>query len=120
MPTLSPSSLSVYEDRSRPKGLTASGARRPLTPVSLVLQTNGASADECPGSVGQGRIKTRQVPADDRRVVSVRKGLILAAQIAVLVTAVAVAFASSTAADWEPVTLVALLFILMVGSDILS
>ena len=51
---------------------------------------------------------------------SVRKGLILAAQIAVLSTAIAVAAATSTAADWQPVALVGLLFILTVGSDLLS
>jgi putative nucleotidyltransferase with HDIG domain len=52
--------------------------------------------------------------------VSVRKGLILAAQIAVLCTAIAVGAATSTAADWQPVALVGLLFILTVGSDLLS
>jgi putative nucleotidyltransferase with HDIG domain len=44
----------------------------------------------------------------------------MATQIAVLVTVIVVATLSSTAADWEPVTLVFLLFILAVGSDVLS
>jgi putative nucleotidyltransferase with HDIG domain len=52
--------------------------------------------------------------------VSVRKALIPAAQIAVLVAVIGIAFAASTAADWEPVALVALLFVLAVGSDVLS
>ena len=47
-------------------------------------------------------------------------GLILATQIAVLVMAILAGFANSTAADWDPVALVALLFILTVGSDLLS
>jgi putative nucleotidyltransferase with HDIG domain len=52
--------------------------------------------------------------------VSVRKALILAAQIAVLTAAIGIASATSTAADWQPIVLVVLLFILAVGSDLLS
>jgi putative nucleotidyltransferase with HDIG domain len=52
--------------------------------------------------------------------VSERKGLILAAQIAVLCTVVCVAIAVSRASDWEPIALIGLLFVLAVGSDMLS
>jgi putative nucleotidyltransferase with HDIG domain len=51
--------------------------------------------------------------------VSVRKALILAAHVAVLTTAVCVAFSTSTAPQWEPIDLVLLLFVLAVGSDAL-
>jgi putative nucleotidyltransferase with HDIG domain len=44
----------------------------------------------------------------------------LAAQIAVLCTAIVVACLTSSSADWQPIELVALLFILAVGSDVLS
>ena len=46
-----------------------------------------------------------------------RKRLILGAQLAVLGTAASVAVLSSSAADWQPVELVLLLFVLAVGSD---
>jgi putative nucleotidyltransferase with HDIG domain len=49
--------------------------------------------------------------------VSRRKGLILGAQIAVLGTAASAAALSSNAADWQPIELVLLLFVLAVGSD---
>ena len=49
-----------------------------------------------------------------------RNGFILVAQIAVLCTAIAVSVATSTAADWYPIELVLLLFILAVGSDMLT
>jgi putative nucleotidyltransferase with HDIG domain len=52
--------------------------------------------------------------------VSVRRGLILAAQIAVLCTATIVAVVSSTAAQWQPIELVLLLFALTVTSDVLQ
>jgi putative nucleotidyltransferase with HDIG domain len=52
--------------------------------------------------------------------VSFRKGLILVGHIAVLGAVVLAAAATSTAADWEPVALVVLLFVLAVGSDVLS
>jgi putative nucleotidyltransferase with HDIG domain len=52
--------------------------------------------------------------------VSVRKGLILAAQVAVLCTAIAISAASSTAAQWQPFELLALLFALTVVSDTLT
>ena len=49
-----------------------------------------------------------------------RKGLILAAQTAVLVAAVFVAVRTSEVADWQPATLVLLLFSLAVISDVLT
>jgi putative nucleotidyltransferase with HDIG domain len=52
--------------------------------------------------------------------VSVRKALILAAQIAVLVAVIVVGVVYSHAADWYPAALVGLLFVLAVGSDMLS
>jgi putative nucleotidyltransferase with HDIG domain len=52
--------------------------------------------------------------------VSIRKGLILAAQSAVLTTVVCVAVVASRASDWEPIALIGLLFVLAVGSDMLS
>jgi putative nucleotidyltransferase with HDIG domain len=52
--------------------------------------------------------------------VSVRRGLILAAQIAVICTASTVAVVSSTAAQWQPIELVLLLFGLTVTSDVLG
>src|SRR3954470_8754565 len=116
MPTLSPSSLRVYEDSSLPKGLTARGARRPATPCIVVLQRKVASPDECPGVSPSRRVKSRWGPADDRVVVSARRGLILAAQIAVICTATTLAVISSSAAEWQPIELVLLLFGLTVMS----
>jgi putative nucleotidyltransferase with HDIG domain len=52
--------------------------------------------------------------------VSVRERLILAAQIAVLSTAVAVAAATSSAADWQPMALTGMLLVLAVGSELLT
>jgi putative nucleotidyltransferase with HDIG domain len=52
--------------------------------------------------------------------VSVRRGSILAAQIAVLCTATTVAVMSSNAAEWQPLELVLLLFALTVTSDVLQ
>ena len=49
-----------------------------------------------------------------------RQGLILAAQIAVLGAAVIIAAVSSTPEDWQPLELVGLLFVLAVGSDMLT
>jgi putative nucleotidyltransferase with HDIG domain len=49
--------------------------------------------------------------------VSRRKGLILGAQIAVFCTAATVAALNSSAADWRPIELILLLFVLAVGSD---
>ena len=111
----------MYEDSSRPKGLTASGARRPLTSTILVLQRKAQTPDECPGRRGSSAHQVAaQAPADDRRVVSVRKGLILAAQIAVLAAAViAAALTSTRRATGSRSTLVLLLFVLAVGSDVL-
>jgi putative nucleotidyltransferase with HDIG domain len=51
--------------------------------------------------------------------VSVRKALILAANVAVLAAATSVAVVTSTAAQWQPIELVLLLFVLGVGSDAL-
>jgi putative nucleotidyltransferase with HDIG domain len=44
----------------------------------------------------------------------------LAAQIAVLCTAIVVACLTSSSADWQPIELVALLLVLAVGSDVLT
>jgi putative nucleotidyltransferase with HDIG domain len=52
--------------------------------------------------------------------VTKRQGLILAAQAAVLFLAVATAVAVNEPADWEPIELVLLLFVLAVGSDMLT
>ena len=49
-----------------------------------------------------------------------RNGLILAVQAAVLALAVAVAAATSTQADWQPIELVLLLFVLAAGSEIMT
>jgi putative nucleotidyltransferase with HDIG domain len=49
-----------------------------------------------------------------------RNSLILAAQIVVLCAAITVSVMTSTAADWYPIELVVLLFILAVGSDLLT
>ena len=49
-----------------------------------------------------------------------RQGLILAAQCALLAAAVATAAVTSTSADWYPLELVGLLFVLAVGSDMLT
>ena len=49
-----------------------------------------------------------------------RQGLILAAQIVVLCSVIAVAAATWSPADWQPVELVGLLFVLAVGSDMLT
>ena len=51
---------------------------------------------------------------------STRKGLILAAQAAVLSTAVVIAILSWNSADWESPALIGLLFVLAVGSDALT
>src|SRR6187551_1122085 len=53
-------------------------------------------------------------------VVTRRNALIVAVQIAVLCAAVALSVVTSTAADWYPIELVVLLFILAVGSDMLT
>jgi putative nucleotidyltransferase with HDIG domain len=52
--------------------------------------------------------------------VSKRQGLILAAQAAVLGLAVTAAIIANEAADWRPVELFLLLFVLAVGSDMLT
>jgi putative nucleotidyltransferase with HDIG domain len=52
--------------------------------------------------------------------VSVRRGFILAAQIAVICTACLLAVVFSTAAQWEPIELFLLLFALTVTSDMLA
>jgi putative nucleotidyltransferase with HDIG domain len=52
--------------------------------------------------------------------VSVRNGLILAAQLAVLSAAVVIAAIASTAADWAQPELAILLFVLAVVSDVLT
>jgi putative nucleotidyltransferase with HDIG domain len=52
--------------------------------------------------------------------VTKRQGLILAAQAAVLFLAVATAVAVNEPADWQPIELVLLLFVLAVGSDMLT
>jgi putative nucleotidyltransferase with HDIG domain len=51
--------------------------------------------------------------------VSVNKGLIPAAPVAALASALLVAILTSTAADWQPVTLVIVLFALAVASDVM-
>jgi putative nucleotidyltransferase with HDIG domain len=52
--------------------------------------------------------------------VSKRQGLIVAAQAAVLFIAVVAAMMANRAADWQPIELVLLLFVLAVGSDMLT
>jgi putative nucleotidyltransferase with HDIG domain len=52
--------------------------------------------------------------------VSKRQGLIVAAQAAVLFIAVVAAMMANQAADWQPIELVLLLFVLAVGSDMLT
>jgi putative nucleotidyltransferase with HDIG domain len=52
--------------------------------------------------------------------VSKRQGLIVAAQAVVLLSAVLVAVLANDPADWRPTELVLLLFVLAVGSDILT
>jgi putative nucleotidyltransferase with HDIG domain len=52
--------------------------------------------------------------------VTTRKGLILAAQAAVLCAVTFAAFLTSDASDWRPLELAILLFILAVGSDMLT
>jgi putative nucleotidyltransferase with HDIG domain len=52
--------------------------------------------------------------------VSKRPGLILAAQAAILALAVSAAIMANQAADWHPFELVMLLFVLAVGSDMLT
>src|SRR4029079_16710403 len=54
------------------------------------------------------------------RVVTRRQGLILVAQISVLGIAMTAAALTSQASDWQPVELVGLLFVLAVGSDMLT
>jgi putative nucleotidyltransferase with HDIG domain len=49
-----------------------------------------------------------------------RQAIILAVQVAVSGVVVITAAATSTAADWEPIELVGLLFVLAVGSDMLT
>jgi putative nucleotidyltransferase with HDIG domain len=49
-----------------------------------------------------------------------RQGLILAAQVSVLCIALTAAVLTSDVADWQPIELVALLFVLAVGSDVLT
>ena len=49
-----------------------------------------------------------------------RQGLILATQIVVLCSVIAVAAITWTPADWYPIELVGLLFVLAVGSDLLT
>src|SRR6478735_775933 len=119
MPTLSPSSLSVYDERSRPNGLTDIGARRPATPCIVVLQRKRASPDECPMPEASRRVKSPWGPADYPRVVSERKGLIPAAQAALLSGALVTAALTSRAADWQPLVLVVVLLALAVASDVM-
>ena len=76
--------------------------------------------DECPVRQRCGCIKAQRRPADDRDVVSVRNGPIIAAQVAVLATALVVAAITSSAADWAHPELVILLFALAVVSDLLT
>jgi putative nucleotidyltransferase with HDIG domain len=52
--------------------------------------------------------------------VSKRQGLIVAAQAAVLFIAVFAAMLTNESADWQPIELVCLLFVLAVGSDMLT
>ena len=49
-----------------------------------------------------------------------RQGLILAAQAVVLILAMTAAIVANQAADWDPIELVLLLFVLAVGSDMLT
>ena len=49
-----------------------------------------------------------------------RQGLILTTQIVVLCSVISVAVATWSPADWEPIELVGLLFVLAVGSDMLT
>ena len=65
-------------------------------------------------------VKSALTGADYLRAVSRRQGLILVAQTAVLAAAVVVAVLTSDAADWQPATLVVLLFSLAVISDVLT
>ena len=51
---------------------------------------------------------------------STRKGLILAAQTAALIAAIAAAVITSEAADWQPIALVLVLFAFAVASDVMS
>src|SRR5215217_5293440 len=53
-------------------------------------------------------------------VVTRRQGLILATQVVVLCLVIAVAAITWTPADWQPIELVGLLFVLAVGSDLLT
>src|SRR5215217_4925060 len=53
-------------------------------------------------------------------VVTRRQGLILATQVVVLCLVIAVAAITWTPADWQPIELVGLLFVLAVGSDMLT
>src|SRR4051812_46225350 len=119
MPTLSPSSLRVYEDSSLPKGLPARGARRPATPCIVVLQRKVASPDECPGVSPSRRVKSRWGPADDRVVVSERNGVNPAAPLLALSVALTIAALTSKAADWRPAALILVLFALAVASDVM-
>jgi putative nucleotidyltransferase with HDIG domain len=69
---------------------------------------------------GPSGVKSPGCHADDRRVVSRRPGLILAAQAALPAAAVAAAALSSETAHWQPVELVLLLFVLAAGSEVLT
>jgi putative nucleotidyltransferase with HDIG domain len=66
------------------------------------------------------RFKSDPLLADHRRVVTTRKGLILATKVAALCAVAFVAFVTSGAGDWQPYELAILLFILAVGSDMLT
>src|SRR3954452_24187014 len=65
------------------------------------------------------RIKSRWDRADYRRVVSDRKGLIPAAQAALLSGALVTAVLTSRADDWRPLLLVVVLLALAVASDVM-
>ena len=64
-----------------------------------------------------GRIKDHTAPADDRTVVSERKALIQAAQIAALASVMVATVLTSRASDWQPVGLVLVLFALACVSE---
>src|SRR5215217_1865070 len=134
-PTLSPSSLSVYDDSRRPNGRTPSDARRLLTPAILVEAGQGRrtarrfrairrqlrrGAPRGPVAGLERAVKSEPCPADKNRVVTNRQGLILAAQAVVLILAMTAAIVANQAADWDPIELVLLLFVLAVGSDMLT
>jgi putative nucleotidyltransferase with HDIG domain len=66
------------------------------------------------------RIKSEGGPADDRKVVSRRNALTLAASLTALTGAVCAAMLLSELSDWERWELAALLMILAVSSDMLT